>query len=139
MNSSLSALIATEHISDLQHEARVAHQIRRAAAEVPTPAPTAIVALRAAGADERDVARRLAELDSAPELHGQMLFALVDGRAVAALSLSDGRIVADPFADTEPAVALLRLRERQLRGEDAPRGLAARLGVRRRPRVRHAI
>ncbi len=37
------------------------------------------------------------------------------GEAVAALSLTDGRVVANPFVLTANAVALLRLREQHLR------------------------
>ena len=58
--------------------------------------------------------RRLASLDDAPALTGQVLLALVDGEAVAALSLSDGRVVANPFLPTEAAVGLLRLRAQHL-------------------------
>ena len=41
--------------------------------------------------------------------------AVVDGRLLAAARLHDGRIVADPFAETEDAVTLLRLRAAALR------------------------
>jgi hypothetical protein len=72
------------------------------------------VALRVAHPDESNLVRRLADLDDAPMLDGGVLLALVDGRAVAALSLTDGRIVADPFVPTAEAVALLTLRASQL-------------------------
>jgi hypothetical protein len=45
-----------------------------------------------------------------------------DGRVVAALSLADGAVAADPFARTADAVALLRLRARQERGSAGPGG-----------------
>lgn len=51
----------------------------------------------------------LAALDSAAALDGTVLLAEVSGRPVAALSLIDGRAVADPFVPTERVVALLRL------------------------------
>jgi hypothetical protein len=38
----------------------------------------------------------------------------VDGHAVAALSLEDGRIVANPFVRTVEVVAVLRVRAEQL-------------------------
>ena len=71
--------------------------------------------------------------------------AVVDGRLLAAASLADGRIVADPFAETEQAVRLLRLRSAALAGDEHPRvrrgrasrcaapGRVARLGRRRIP------
>lgn len=68
------------------------------------------IELRPAHPDEADVVRWLAQLDDAPMLAGEVLLALVDGQAVAALSLWDGRVVANPFVPTEDAVALLRLR-----------------------------
>jgi hypothetical protein len=74
------------------------------------------IELRFAHANEADVVRRLAELDSAPELTGRVLIALLDGEAVAGLSLLDERVVANPFVSTREAVALLRLRAKQLSG-----------------------
>jgi hypothetical protein len=40
-----------------------------------------------------------------------------DGRPVAAVSLSDGAVIADPFVATADVVALLQLRARQLGGQ----------------------
>jgi hypothetical protein len=82
--------------------------------------------LRLARADETDTVRRLAALEDAPELKGQVLLALADGAAVAALSLDDERIVANPFILTGDAVALLRLRAEHLLG---PRPRGRRLGA----------
>jgi hypothetical protein len=79
------------------------------------------VELRRAAADEAGVVRRLAALDDAREPEGPVLLALLDGEAVAALSLRDGRVVANPFVATADAVALLRLRAAHLSGAPAPR------------------
>jgi hypothetical protein len=57
----------------------------------------------------------LAVLDSAPPLGDDVLVAEYGRTPVAALDLADDRVVADPFARTEEAVALLRLRAAQLR------------------------
>ena len=57
----------------------------------------------------------LAALDSARPLTGERLVAEVDGRLVAAVSLHDGRAVADPFLPTADVVALLRERAGGLR------------------------
>ena len=58
----------------------------------------------------------LAELDSAAPLSGPALIALIGEEAWAAISLADGRVIADPFRPTAPAVALLRVRADQLSG-----------------------
>jgi hypothetical protein len=72
------------------------------------------VALRRARDDEADLVRRIADLDDAPTLQGDVLLALLDGEPVAALGLEDERIVANPFVPTVEAVALLRLRASHL-------------------------
>jgi hypothetical protein len=58
-------------------------------------------------ADDFDL-RRLAALDSAPPLLGPVLVAEKEGAIVAALCLSTGRAVADPFARSLRLVDLLR-------------------------------
>ncbi len=82
------------------------------------------LALRFADDDDALAVRRLAALDDAPPLRGEVLLALVDGEAVAAMSLSDGRVVANPFLPTAETVTLLSLRASQLSGRPAPRRLA---------------
>lgn len=65
--------------------------------------------------------RRLAALDSAPPLRGAVLVAQADGRIDAALSLEEGRAVADPFRPTAGLVEVLRARAARLGGAaDAP-------------------
>jgi hypothetical protein len=75
---------------------------------------TPTLALRVAGDADARVIRRLAELDDSRPLRGEMLLAVLDGEAVAALSLADGRVVANPFVRTADAVVLLQLRAAQL-------------------------
>jgi hypothetical protein len=79
------------------------------------------IELRLAQPNEADLVRGLAELDSAPELTGQVVIALIDGDPVAGLSLVDQRVVANPFVATSEAVALLRLRAEHLSGAPAVR------------------
>jgi hypothetical protein len=79
------------------------------------------LALRVARDDEAPTVRRLAALDDAPPLKGEVLLALVDGEAVAATSLGDGRVVANPFVRTAETVRLLSLRASQLAERPAPR------------------
>jgi len=77
-------------------------------------APT--VALRMAEHDEAPAVRRLAALDDAPALEGPVLLAITDGEAVAAISLLDRRVVANPFLSTRDLVQLLRLRAEHIAG-----------------------
>ncbi|MBV8946780.1 MAG: hypothetical protein JO286_01220 [Solirubrobacterales bacterium] len=79
-----------------------------------TSSENSTLALRVAQADEDPVVRRLADLDDSRPLTGQVLLALVDGEAVAAASLGDGRVVANPFRPTADTVTLLSLRASQL-------------------------
>jgi hypothetical protein len=73
-----------------------------------------VIAIRPAQPDEQHVLRRLAALDSAATPHDPVLLALADGEPVAALSVSTGAVVADPWVATADAVALLRARAAQL-------------------------
>jgi hypothetical protein len=108
--TSLDAIAATEHRADLR---RAAEEWRRGLTRQPAASQAATIALRLARPDETHLVRRLAALDDAPMPDGQALLALIDGEAVAALSLRDGRVVANPFLLTEEAVSLLRLRAKQ--------------------------
>jgi hypothetical protein len=77
---------------------------------------SATISLQTAAAQHEDALRALAQLDSARAVRRPALMAVVDGRLVAAIGLHDDRVVADPFVETADAVALLRLRARELRG-----------------------
>jgi hypothetical protein len=71
-----------------------------------------VISLRSATAADAADLSRIAQLDSARPLQTPAVLALVDGRPVAAASLRDGRVVADPFTDSVDVVALLRARVR---------------------------
>jgi hypothetical protein len=73
------------------------------------------VVIRPAVAADANALRRLAALDSARPLIGGTLLAEQRGSVVAAVSLSDGGAIADPFVATADMVALLRVRAAQLR------------------------
>src|SRR5215211_3470069 len=75
---------------------------------VDTSTPT--ILLRPATADDDAELRRLSQLDSAAVLRRPAVLAEVDGMPIAALSLDEGRVVADPFRPTAGAVELLRAR-----------------------------
>jgi hypothetical protein len=69
---------------------------------------TASLVLRpATSADSADL-ERLAALDSARPLAGEVVLAHADGEVRAAVSLETGRVVADPFYPSLELVPLLR-------------------------------
>ena len=82
---------------------------------------TADVTIRCAQEREAGALARLAELDSATLPRTPLLVAEVAGEVLAAISLSDGAVVANPFRPTDDVVELLRARERQLRARYRPR------------------
>jgi hypothetical protein len=66
--------------------------------------------IRPARTSDSDALERLAALDSARPLGGgQVLVAEADGRIIAAISMHDGRAVADPFVPSADAVEILRV------------------------------
>jgi hypothetical protein len=82
----------------------------------------------ATSADAADL-ERLAALDSARPLTGEVLLAAVDGHPRAALSLETGRSVADPFYPSLELLPLLRAAA----GERAARPRARRRAPRFAP------
>jgi hypothetical protein len=111
---SITTLVAAEHIAELRRAA----DRRRPDADPSLPITSILsqspaLVLRLAGPDDTHLVERLAALDDAPALEGRVLLALSDDEAVAALSLLDGRAVANPFVATSEAVGLLRLRAEQ--------------------------
>lgn len=73
--------------------------------------------LRADRPTDEATLRNLAALDSSRPLEGRALVAEVDGRAVAAIGLTDQRVVADPFVRTADVVELLRVRAARMAPE----------------------
>src|ERR671931_608293 len=92
-------------MSDGHERLRAAHFLAM------SPSP---LALLLAGPHDRPALERLAALDSRPPLREPALLAYREGRPVAAVSLVDGRAVADPFEPAAEAVELLRVRAAQL-------------------------
>ena len=66
------------------------------------------IVLRPATDTDTEALERLAALDSARPLTGDIVLASVEGEVRAALSLETGRAVADPFALSLERVKLLR-------------------------------
>ena len=73
------------------------------------------VVIRRAVAEDVDALRRLAALDSARALMGDVLVAESDGTVRAAYSLDEQRAIADPFVPTAQLVMLLQTRAAPLR------------------------
>jgi hypothetical protein len=76
--------------------------------------PNDTTIIRLATPEDDTGLRRLAALDSKRPLGGDILVAEADGQVHAAVSLTDGRSVADPFRPTAELVALLRMRATQI-------------------------
>jgi hypothetical protein len=70
--------------------------------------------VRLAATEDWPLLRVVAELDSAALPPAPLLVGERDGRPVAALSLADGSVIANPFVRTADVVAMLQLRGRQL-------------------------
>jgi hypothetical protein len=83
------------------------------------------ITIRRATEDDAKALDRLARLDSRRLPAGPHLIALADDVPVAAISLSSGQTVANPFAATAPVVSLLQERAAHLTGE-RPAALPAR-------------
>jgi hypothetical protein len=84
--------------------------------------------------DEHDL-QRLAELDGQRPFAGPALVGEIDGRPVAAISLFDGRVIADPFQPTSVLRQLLRMRLGALRAYSSTPSLPERLQAAMRPFV----
>jgi hypothetical protein len=94
--------------------------------------PQAAVTLRCAEVRDGPALARLAELDSAAPPAPPVLVADLEGELLAAISLADGAVVANPFQPTAALVELLLARERQLR-------TGGRLRARARRRIRRLL
>jgi hypothetical protein len=70
--------------------------------------------IRMATLNDAATLRRLAQLDSAHTLRGDVLLAESDRLPVAAIALKTGVVTADPFQHSAAAVHMLRLRRYQL-------------------------
>ncbi len=76
--------------------------------------------IRRARETDRKALERLADRDSTLPPHGDVLLAESEGRLLAAVSLADGTLIADPFARTGELRSLLSLRAGQLGTRTSP-------------------
>jgi hypothetical protein len=97
--------------------------------------PANAYVIRLAGEQDKDTVRQLAELDSQRPLIEPILIGEIHGRPAAAVSLTDGRVVADPFQATAHLTPILHLRADAFKAFSKEPSLRARLlaGL----RVRH--
>lgn len=84
------------------------------------------VSIRRAGPHDAPALCRLAALDSALPLAGEILLAESGGEVRAALSLADGGVIADPFTPTAALVELLAMRREQILAGSQPPSRARR-------------
>lgn len=89
--------------------------------------PANAYVIRQATIDDGPTLERLAGLDSQRPLPGRALIGEIDGAPAAAVSLADGRIVADPFQATAQLVPVLIMRRRSLLAFSERPSLTARL------------
>jgi hypothetical protein len=102
---------------------------------------TETLTLRHATALDGAAIARLVELEEADGLTGAALVAELDGTILAAISLTDGRVVADIFKPTADLARMLGDRRRQLLATHATEARPRRLGrvlARYRPVAAHA-
>lgn len=66
--------------------------------------------IRPATARDESTLKHLAALDSERPIARPALVGEIGGRAVAAISLTDGRVIADPFVRTAQLVSVMRVR-----------------------------
>jgi hypothetical protein len=76
--------------------------------------PANAYVIRQATIDDQSTLERLAALDSQRPLSGRALIGEIDGTPAAAISLTDGRVVADPFQPTAQLLPVLMMRRRSL-------------------------
>lgn len=112
----LNSAVASEHRADLLRDAAHGHRLSPPASD-----RDAHLTLRLADIADGAAVHRLEALDESVPLAGRILLASRDSEIVAALSLTDGHVAANPFVPTEEAVALLRLRARHLARPSQPR------------------
>ena len=70
--------------------------------------------IRMAAPEDAPTLKRLAELDSAAPLTGQVMLAELAGDCVAAISLYTGSVTANPFKPTAAIVSHLHMRRYQI-------------------------
>jgi hypothetical protein len=97
----------------------LARRGRSSTARAPHVAPGAAISIHLLGSDDSAALARLAELAESPAPTGPALVAEVDGDIWAALPLTTGRMLVDPFRPSSEIQQLLSLRAAQLQRDAA--------------------
>jgi len=119
MNPLFNLALAEARQTELRNEGLAARGARRLIGRRhrPPSGPSTLwqgMTVRLATSADRAALSRLADLEEAAQPAEPVLLGELMQRPVAALSLCDGRVVADPFVPTGELVELLRLRARQM-------------------------
>jgi len=91
--------------------------------------PTNAYHIRRATEADKSALRRLAELDTRTPIAGPALIGEIDGSPAAAISLIDGRVIADPFQKTAVLTQTLRRRFAAMQAYSSTPSLSERLGA----------
>jgi hypothetical protein len=83
--------------------------------------------IRHATPDDDQALRDIASLDSQRPLAAPVLIGEIDGRPAAAISLVDGRVIADPFVHTATLTQVLPVRARAIEAHRRTPSLVERL------------
>ena len=118
MNPELSLALATARRQDLleaaARERSGLRRLRRRRREAAPAIRRQGLTLRLATSADGSALARLADLEQTARPADPVLLGEVMQRPVAALSLRDGRVVADPFTPTAELIELMRVRARQI-------------------------
>lgn len=112
----LTQLVAQARIDDLRRGPGARRGLRAEARPAQSAVIEGSVTLRFGSMCDEKSLLRLAALDSAEPPQLPVLLAEVDGQLLAALSLSDGTAISDPFHPTADLVDLLRARAQHVDG-----------------------
>ena len=119
-----------KELRDYASARRIAGTRRLSLTARPAARPADDVSIRRLTDADTEAVDRVAGRDSASRPTGDLLGAEVDGRLIAAVSLTTGQVVADPFTRTSVARSLLLARAAQLRETRAHHGHSRRHGLR---------
>ena len=110
----LTMALARAKTADLRRAADGRRRTQHRARPGRSDASDRSVTLRFGSPADNGALARLAAVDSAEPPAQPVLLAEVDGQVVAALALSDGTSIANPFSPTADLIDLLRTRATQL-------------------------
>jgi hypothetical protein len=128
----------SKELRDYASARRLARQRRSSLTARRADRPLEDLSIRVLGEADNAALDRVAGRDSSTRPLGEVLGAELDGELIAAISITTGEIVADPFVRTDAARSLLVLRAAQLRETRAQNGRGRRRhglrGLSARPR-----